>query len=99
MPLIIRSIWRAARIRFALASFGGDLRYRWEEDLDPSGSLARGIAAARVAWTLASGGRAVYARTGRRRIEGVLGQPVFHSALEPRGRRRAGQEAGLKSKR
>ena len=27
------------RIRFALASFGGDVRYRWEEDLEPSASL------------------------------------------------------------
>ena len=27
------------RIRFALASFGGDVRYRWEEDLEPNGSL------------------------------------------------------------
>jgi N-acetylglucosamine repressor len=27
------------RIRFALASFGGDVRYRWEEDLEPRDSL------------------------------------------------------------
>jgi predicted NBD/HSP70 family sugar kinase len=27
------------RIRFALASFAGDMRYRWEEDLEPSASL------------------------------------------------------------
>src|SRR5260370_33763770 len=27
------------RIRFALASFSGDVRYRWEEDLEPGGSL------------------------------------------------------------
>jgi N-acetylglucosamine repressor len=27
------------RIRFSLASFGGDVRYRWEEDLEPRDSL------------------------------------------------------------